>query len=99
MQRPGSEIVLYGTVACQSDIPKKCFSTTFSADDRKAMDYFNCKSCRINCEIVSVVFKYTEFTTLVGVSLMNLNVIIVKYINSIVLCLLRNVCMVRLSVK
>lgn len=46
--RPGSEIAVYGTVTCESDIPKKCFSTTFLAEDRKAMDYFNCKSCKIN---------------------------------------------------
>lgn len=57
LQRPGSEIAVYGTVTCESDIPKKCFSTTFCADDRKAMDYFNCKSCKINCEIVSHVCK------------------------------------------
>jgi len=57
LQRPGSEIAVYGTVTCESDIPKKCFSTTFCADDRQAMDYFNCKSCKINCEIVSRVCK------------------------------------------
>ena len=52
VQRPGSEIAVYGTVTCESDIPKKCFSVTFCADDRKSMDYFNCKSCKINCEFV-----------------------------------------------
>lgn len=46
--RPGSEIALYGTIMCESDIPKKCFSITFVAEDRKTMDYFNCKSCKIN---------------------------------------------------
>ena len=57
LQRPGSEIVVYGTVTCESDIPKKCFSTTFCADDHKSMDYFNCKSCKINCETVSAVYS------------------------------------------
>jgi len=49
---------------CESDIPKKCFSATFCADDHVSMDYFNCKSCKINCEIVSDVGN----TLLVSVS-------------------------------
>lgn len=53
MQRPGSEIAVYGTLTCESDIPKKCFSVTFCANDRQSMDYFNCKSCKINCECAS----------------------------------------------
>jgi len=47
---------VYGTITCESDIPKKCFSTTFLAEDRKAMDYFNCKTCKINCKIACAVF-------------------------------------------
>jgi len=45
--RPGSEITVYGTVRCESDVPKQCFSTTFHADQSQPMDYFACKNCSV----------------------------------------------------
>ena len=50
LQKPGSEIALYGTVQCQSDLPKYCFASTFQKGEAQTVDYFTCKTCSINCK-------------------------------------------------
>ena len=43
---------MYGQVKFESDLPKVCFSTAFNADDKNPMDYFTCKTCKLNCMFV-----------------------------------------------
>ncbi|XP_078315647.1 uncharacterized protein LOC111129789 isoform X2 [Crassostrea virginica] len=43
--KPNSEIVIYGTLRCESDLPKRCFVQTFKKDEEQTVDYFQCKQC------------------------------------------------------
>ena len=54
-QKPGSEIAVYGTVKCESDLPKHCFATTFESGQSNRVDYFTCKDCSFNCKLNQMV--------------------------------------------
>lgn len=43
--KPNSEIVIHGSLRCESDLPKRCFVQTFKKDKKDTMDYFYCKQC------------------------------------------------------
>jgi len=58
IQRPGSEIAIYGTVRCESDLPKQCFATTFREGANNSMDYFHCKNCSAKCKCLQYVSLY-----------------------------------------
>lgn len=49
---PGTVIEIYGTIVCESDVPKPCMSLKFNKDDKKAYNYYSCETCSINwvCE-------------------------------------------------
>ncbi|XP_064619931.1 E3 ubiquitin-protein ligase TRIM39-like [Lineus longissimus] len=46
--KPGSEVVLRGTVRCKSDMPKECFASSFKPGEPQTVDYFSCKDCGFN---------------------------------------------------
>ncbi|XP_060564892.1 uncharacterized protein LOC132724098 [Ruditapes philippinarum] len=44
--KPGSVILIYGTVKLESDLPKKCFADVYKkGDTSQRVDYFSCNSC------------------------------------------------------
>ncbi|XP_056023019.1 E3 ubiquitin-protein ligase TRIM38-like [Ostrea edulis] len=43
--KPNSVIVIYGTLRCESDLPKRCFVKNFRKEEGQTMDYFQCKQC------------------------------------------------------
>ncbi|XP_045216256.2 E3 ubiquitin-protein ligase trul-1-like [Mercenaria mercenaria] len=44
--KPGSVILIYGTVKLESDLPKKCFVEVFKkGDTSQRVDYFSCNNC------------------------------------------------------
>ncbi|XP_076104335.1 uncharacterized protein LOC143073008 [Mytilus galloprovincialis] len=42
---PGSEIVIFGEVKFESDLPKKCFAGLYKKEEDQIVDYFICQSC------------------------------------------------------
>ena len=46
--KPGSEIFLCNVFKCESDLPKQCFSQTFSPNTNQVCDYFTCSQCKVN---------------------------------------------------
>lgn len=42
---PGSEIVIFGEVIFESDLPKQCFSTMYKKEEDQVVDYFLCQHC------------------------------------------------------
>ncbi|VDI10596.1 Hypothetical predicted protein [Mytilus galloprovincialis] len=42
---PGSEIVIFGEVKFESDLPKKCFAGLYIKEEDQIVDYFICQSC------------------------------------------------------
>ena len=45
---PGSIIELVGDILHQDDLPKRCFADTFSAASPEPIDYYTCKTCKLN---------------------------------------------------
>ncbi|KAK3108316.1 hypothetical protein FSP39_005496 [Pinctada imbricata] len=43
--KPNSEIIIYGQIVCESDMPKQCFINTFKKGGEQKIDYFFCKQC------------------------------------------------------
>jgi hypothetical protein len=45
---PGSTLCLRGKLQMRSEEPKKCLKATFDPATVEAMDYFTCKTCKLN---------------------------------------------------
>lgn len=43
--KPGSQIVIYGSLKLESDLPKKCFVEVFKKGEGQKVDYFSCQDC------------------------------------------------------
>ena len=52
LQKPGSQIVVYGSMKLQSDLPKKCFVEVFKKGEGQKVDYFSCQDCGFKCKWV-----------------------------------------------
>ena len=51
-QKPGSQIVIYGSLKLESDLPKKCFVESFKKGDGQKVDYFSCQDCGFKCKLL-----------------------------------------------
>ena len=50
LQKPGSQIVVYGSLKLESDLPKKCFVEVFKKGEGQKVDYFSCQDCGFKCK-------------------------------------------------
>ena len=48
-KKPNSELVIFGKITFESDLPKRCFKYAFNATDKKPIDYYQCATCNLKC--------------------------------------------------
>ena len=49
LKKPNSELVIFGHIKFESDLPKRCFKHSFDPKNLKPIDYFQCADCNLKC--------------------------------------------------
>ena len=57
LQKPGSQIVVCGSLKLESDLPKKCFVEVFKKGEGQKVDYFSCQDCGFKCKFFFILLS------------------------------------------